>query len=150
MNISATTNTLWRNIALQDSLNLISIKTIIDRYGWLGADIVGSKGSSTLFLVIQHADLATQQKYLPLFREAVNNHKALKGNLALLEDRVALGQGKSKLYGTQVIVESGKRKLAPIEDEQNVNIRRMNLGLEPLEILLKDLIFNTNCRMNKS
>lgn len=131
---SAEANNLWKTIAWQDSLNLILVTAMIDKYGWLGSDVVGSKGSTTLFLVIQHADLATQLKYLPLFREAVAHGKVTKGNLALLEDRVALGQGKSQLYGTQMAFEAGKWKLAPIADEKNVNIRRMDLGLEPLEI----------------
>lgn len=134
---SAEVKDLWKTISLYDSLNLISIKAMIEKYGWLGNDIVGSKGSSTIFLVIQHADLDTQLKYLPLFREAVRNNKASNGNLCLLEDRVALQQGKSQIYGTQLIFEAGKWKLAPIVDEKNVNIRRIEAGLEPLEIYAK-------------
>lgn len=85
------------NIALlnkADSVNLIEVKNILDEYGWLGPDVIGGSGNITLFLVIQHADQATQEKYLPMMREAAKNGKAPPGNLALLEDRVALGQGK--------------------------------------------------------
>jgi hypothetical protein len=64
----------------------------LDKYGWLGADVVGGQGNSTLFLVIQHSDQATQEKYLPMMREAVKNGKAQGSSLALLEDRAALGQ----------------------------------------------------------
>lgn len=53
-----------------DSINLIKVKQILDKYGWLGADVIGSNGNLTLFLIIQHSDLATQEKYLPMMREA--------------------------------------------------------------------------------
>jgi len=85
-----------------DSINLLKVKAILDKYGWLGADVIGANGNLTLFLIIQHSDQLTQQKYLPMMREAVKNGKAWGGNLALLEDRVALGQGRRQIYGTQV------------------------------------------------
>ena len=55
----------------QDSINIIKIKKILDEHGWLGADIIGNQGNTTLFLVIQHSDLETQEKYLPMMLEAV-------------------------------------------------------------------------------
>ena len=80
----------WRLINEKDSINLIKIKKILDERGWLGADIIGGQGNSTLFLVIQHSDLETQLKYLPMMREAVKNGNANAISLAILEDRVAL------------------------------------------------------------
>jgi hypothetical protein len=126
---------LWKAISKKDSINLIKVTRILDKYGWLGPDIVGGQGSSTLFLVIQHSNQKTQEKYLPMMREAVKNGKAHGANLALLEDRVALGQGKKQIYGSQIHrnQETGKYFVAPIEDEPNVNKRRAAVGLEPLE-----------------
>lgn len=59
--------------------------------------------------------------------------------LALLEDRVALGQGKKQMYGSQIHRnnQTGKYFVAPIEDESNVNKRRASVGLEPLEEYVK-------------
>jgi hypothetical protein len=126
---------LWKSIGIKDSLNLIKVKAILDKYGWLGPDEVGSMGALTLFLVIQHSDLATQQRYLPLMREAVKNKKAAGANLALLEDRVAVGEGRKQMYGSQLRTDpkTGKSTFFPIEDEANVNKRRTAIGLEPLE-----------------
>lgn len=89
--------------------------------------------------VIQHSDLETREKYLPMLREAVKNGKALSMHLALLEDRVALGQGKKQIYGSQIHRDqkTGQWFVAPIEDEKNVNTRRASVGLEPLEVYLK-------------
>jgi hypothetical protein len=128
-------NKLWDTIGKKDSVNLTKVISILDTYGWLGPDKVGEKGNLVLFLVIQHADQNVQEKYLPMMREAVKNKKAEPANLALLEDRVALGEGKKQIYGSQIgeDTKTGKYYINPIEDERNVNKRRAAVGLEPLE-----------------
>lgn len=129
---------LWKVISRKDSVNLRQVRVILDQRGWLGPDVVGNQGNTTLFLVIQHADSATQKKYLPMMREAVKNGKAQASDLALLEDRVALAQGKKQIYGSQIHIDSaGKYFIAPIEDEANVNKRRASVGLSPLEDYVK-------------
>lgn len=88
---SAEMKKFYERCQAQDSVNLIHVLAILDQYGWLGPEEVGYDGNTTLFLVIQHADSATQRKYLPLMRQAVKDQKAYGSELALLEDRVALG-----------------------------------------------------------
>ena len=124
----------WKIINQKDSINLSKVKSLLDSYGWLGTDIVGRQGNSTLFLVIQHSDQRTQEKYLQMMREAVKNGKATGSSLALLEDRVALGQGKKQIYGSQ-IGRNNETKLyyvLPLEDPDNVDKRRAEVGLQPL------------------
>jgi hypothetical protein len=134
---------LLRPMMIQDSLNLIEIKTIIDTYGWLGPDEVGQQGSQTIFLVIQHADSLTQVTYFPVMQEAVKKGKAKAQHLALLEDRILTNQGKEQVYGSQVrINEAGQFEFFPISDEPNVNKRRAAVGLPPLEEYAKH--FNIN------
>jgi hypothetical protein len=125
----------WKTIEEKDSVNLVKVKQILDTYGWLGPHEVGENGALALFLVVQHADLATQEKYLPLMREAVQKGKAMPRHLALLEDRVLVRQGKKQLYGSQVKrnTDTQKMEFYPIEDEPNVNKRRALMGLGPLE-----------------
>lgn len=128
-------DSLWKVIGLYDSLNLIEIKKILDTRGWLGADIVGQKGNSTLFLVIQHADQKTQEQYLPMMRKAVANRNAAASSLALLEDRVALGQGKKQIYGSQIgmFAETNENYVLPLEDPDNVDKRRESVGLGKIQ-----------------
>lgn len=130
----------WKIIAEKDSINLIKVKKIIDERGWLGADIIGKPGNSALFLVIQHADLETQQKYLPLMREAVKIGNASARNLALLEDRVALGLGERQIYGSQIGHDSKTEEyyVLPLDDPDNVDKRRAEVGLGEL----KDYVSN--------
>ncbi|MEZ4755836.1 MAG: DUF6624 domain-containing protein [Flavobacteriales bacterium] len=124
----------WRRIVEKDSLNLLAVKRILDERGWLGPDVVGGKGNQTLFLVIQHSDQATQETYLPMMREAVAQGNARASSLALLEDRVALGRGERQTYGSQIGFDedTGSSFLLPLEDPDNVDVRRAAMGLGPL------------------
>lgn len=133
---------LWKVISEKDSINLIKVKTVLDERGWLGADVIGGRGNATLFLVIQHADLATQQKYLPMMRDAAKKGNAQPASLALLEDRVALGEGKKQVYGSQIGTDpkTGEHYVLPLTDPDNVNKRREQVGLGTIE----DYIANWN------
>ena len=124
----------WKIINEKDAINLTKVKSILDKYGWLGSDVVGGQGNSTLFLVIQHSDQATQEKYLPMMREAVKNGKAQGSSLALLEDRVALGQGKRQIYGSQIgrNPDTNLHFVLPLEDPDNVDKKRAEVGLSSL------------------
>jgi len=86
-------------------------------------------------LVIQHSDLETQQKYLPMMREAVTLGNARADNLALLEDRVALGLGKRQVYGSQIArePETGQYYVLPLIEPEKVNERRAEVGLGTIE-----------------
>lgn len=125
----------WEFINEKDSVNLTKIKGILDERGWLGPDIVGQQGSTTLFLVIQHADLKTQEKYLPMMREAAKKGNARPEHLALLEDRVAIGKGERQIYGSQVgrDQQSGEYYLLPMIDPDNVDKRRSEVGLGSIQ-----------------
>jgi len=115
----------WKILEKADSLNLSRAEAIIKNQGWPGPKIVGQQGSSTLFLVIQHADLQTQQKYLPMIRKAVSEGKAMASDLAYLEDRIAVAQGQKQIYGTQVQQdqETGDYYVPAILDPKQVIIR---------------------------
>ena len=128
-------NALWAAMGKSDSSNLIKVKVVLDKYGWVGPDVVGSKGNDALFVVIQHADSAIRDKYLPMMRTAVKNGKAQASQLALMEDRSALEHGKKQIYGSQIARDEKTNKyyIRPIEDEPNVDIRRVAVGLSSLE-----------------
>ncbi|TPG63089.1 hypothetical protein EAH73_17495 [Hymenobacter nivis] len=117
-----------------DTRNLAQLVTIIDKYGWPGRSLVGKAGATTAFLVVQHSDADTQRKYLPLLREAAAKGELEKSALALLEDRVLMGQGKPQIYGSQLTanMDTKKYQFYAIEDEAHVDERRAAMGLEPL------------------
>jgi len=68
-------------------------------------------------------------------REAVTKGNARASSLALLEDRVALGQGKKQIYGSQIgrNIETGEFYVSPLQDPDNVDKRRAEVGLSTLQ-----------------
>jgi len=133
-NDSEEVKALWETINEKDAINLEKVTKIIDEHGWLGSDIISKEGNSALFLVIQHSDLETQVKYLPMMREAVKAGNARASSLALLEDRTALGLGKKQIYGSQIGTDpdTDEHYVLPLEDPDNVDKRRAEVGLMPL------------------
>lgn len=124
----------WKLINEKDSINLIKIQNILNERGWLGPKEIGNQGNSTLFLVIQHSPLEVQEKYLPMMREAVKKGNANPSSLALLEDRVTLRKGGKQIYGSQIgrDPETGEYFVSPLEDPENVDLRRAEVGLGPI------------------
>jgi hypothetical protein len=118
----------------QDAINQAKVEAILDKYGWLGADVVGEDGNDALFFVIQHAGLEIQEKYLPMLRDAVKKGNAKASLLALMEDRVNIGEGKKQVYGSQLDNNStsGDLEVLPLEDPDNVDKRRAEMGLETM------------------
>lgn len=128
-------NNYWPVVEKADSINLIKVKAIIDEHGWLGPKTIGDRGNGTLFLVIQHSDPETREKYLPIMREAVKKRDASVADLALLEDRTALEQGRKQIYGSQIgrNEQTGEMYVLPLDDPDNVDKRRAEVGLPPIQ-----------------
>ncbi|MBP7512313.1 MAG: hypothetical protein KA981_10300 [Bacteroidia bacterium] len=137
---------LWKIINEKDSINQIKVSGILEEYGWLGADVIGEQGNSALFLVIQHSNIQMQEKYIPMMREAVKDGRAIGGNLALLEDRIALQKGRRQIYGSQITrnKENQLYYVRPLMDPDNVDKRRAEVGLVPIAEYLErwNIIWN--------
>ena len=144
--VSPTLDSIIKIVRYKDSIHLAIVTKILDEKGWVGKDKIGSLANNTFFMVIQHSDLKTQQKYLPMMRTAVKEGKTEARWLALLEDRVALGEGRKQIYGSQIYLnkKTNKSYVAPLEAPDNVDKRRKEVGLDPLSHYLKqwDLIWN--------
>ncbi len=89
--------------------------------------------------MLQHSYLNIQLKYLPLIRKASLSGDASKSHLALLEDRVAFRQGKLQIYGSQVgqFPDSKEHYVLPLLDPESVDVRRAEVGLQPLADYVK-------------
>lgn len=138
-------NTNPEEIKQIDIDNTKRLKEIIEKEGYLNIDEIGVEASNALWLLIQHADLDRdfQIKCLELMKQLHDGY-INKKNIAYLEDRVRVGTGKPQLYGTQFHRrEDGKLVLKDIEDVENVDQRRKEMGLGTLEEYKKD--FYSKC-----
>lgn len=129
----------WQLVSEQDSLNEIEVIKIIEEKGWVGKSLVGGQANMTLWLVIQHAPLETQEKYLPLLKKSVLKGESSGSHLALLEDRIQMRNGKPQTYGSQITTdkETGERVVYEIREPEYVNQRRKEVGLGPIEDYVK-------------
>jgi len=118
------------------------LKEIIADYGWPTIDLVGKKGADAAWVIAQHSDFEPefQAEALKLIRAAAEDDQASWGNVAYLEDRVAVAQGAKQTYGTQIGCVKGKAKLAtPLVDPDGVDELRAEAGLDPLDAYLAEL-----------
>lgn len=122
-------------IQQQDSICINKVSDIIDQHGWISVDRVGYFANQTLWLVIQHAPLEIQEKYLPKLRASVEKGESEGWYLAFLEDRILMYKGEKQTYGSQAKPNSktGKTHIYPIKDVSTVNERRAEIGLETIE-----------------
>lgn len=135
------TTTLKHSKTVQyiDSVNLSRIIPIIEKYGILGMKEIGGFGHYAITMTIQHSDLKTQEKYLPLFKEAFIKKKLSGSTYAMLEDRVAMKNKRLQIFGTQVmLLKNKKNELYPTIDIDNLQKRRDSIRLiDPIEDYLK-------------
>jgi hypothetical protein len=50
-NESDTIKKLWKIIEFSDSMSLMKVTSILDKYGWLGPDVIGNDGNRALFFL---------------------------------------------------------------------------------------------------
>jgi hypothetical protein len=126
-------------ISRVDSINVRKVIAMIEKYGWPKEYIIGSRGI-TIFLVLQHADLHVQEKYLPWVKSAVEDGELEADKLALYEDRIAVNSGKCQRYGSQIGFDAKSKRhyILPLFDPAFVDDRRKEIGLGPLQEYVKD------------
>lgn len=113
---------------------------ILTEHGWPGFDLVGEDGEDAAWAIAQHADhdVEFQRRALELLRTAVEAGQGSPGNLAYLTDRVAANSDEPQVYGTQVGCEGPTAVPGPLEDPDNVDDRRAEVGLPPLQEYLDE------------
>ncbi len=114
-----------------DIENREQLKEIVDRHGWPGRSLVGKDGAFAAWLLAQHSDLdpAFQKECLVLM-EKMPDGEIEDQHVAYLTDRILVAEKKPQRYGTQF---DEAFKPRPLEDPQNVDIRRAKVGLPPLD-----------------
>jgi hypothetical protein len=125
-------------IKKKDEKNAKIITAILDKYGFLGLKDIGMKGNLAITMTIQHADIETQEKYLPMFYEAAKKKKMMPSSFAMLADRVAVRKNRQQIYGTQINVANNKNEILPLWNPDSVDVRRKAIGMEPFQNYLKN------------
>jgi hypothetical protein len=122
-----------------DSTNLAKVDSIIKKHGWLSVKEIGLKANTAQFIVLQHADLETQEKYLPMLQKAMAERKILPSSYAMFVDRIEFKNHRTQKYGTQVLLfKNGRSELMPLQNPDSVLAWRQAIGIkEPFANYLK-------------
>lgn len=116
-----------------DFRNTERMKKIVADIGWPSASKVGEPISNMAWLLVQHADhdLSFQKQCLDMMKCEPEGEVSI-GDIAYLEDRVRVNEGRPQLYGTQFFSDKkeDEMKPRPIEDIENLDKRRKEAGLE--------------------
>lgn len=121
-----------------DSLNQLAVFGILDKMGW--PDGLSEKADDAIWLVIDHSDIESRKKYLPLIRQQVEEGNVSATDFATLNDRILMEEGKPQIYGTQVKMLAdivGDQStisvfLWPVEDAAALDSLRASIGLLPI------------------
>jgi len=112
-----------------DRKNSDNLQDIINEFGWPKPSLVGVKGTSAAFLILQHAPQAMQEDLLPNLNNEFQQGNLSGQQLALLTDKVLIKAGKKQRFGTQLAIVNGDIVFNEIEDEQNLEQRRAHMGM---------------------
>lgn len=116
--------------------NSQELEKIYDEIGFPTISKVGDEANAATWLIVQHAISRPQFmiKSFELLKQAVINNDANPVNLAMLEDRILVFQGKTQKYGSAYDWdENGELSPLPFDDLNLVNERRKSLGLDSIE-----------------
>jgi len=122
-----------------DLKNRDRLKEIIRDFGFPTRQLVGKDAMQGIFLIIQHSDgdKGWQKEQLPRIEEAVKKGDMDGQSYAYLYDRIKINGGEKQLYGTQFKNADPVNKtleLAETEDIENLDRRRMEVGMMPIKM----------------
>lgn len=121
-----------------------ALKAIFDRYGVPTYDMVGVQAAKDFVVMVQHQPPEFRLAVLPTLKANVDASQADPGAYAMVYDRTQRDQGRTQLYGQQLECTAGNAlEVAPLEDVENVNIRRARLGLMRLELYARFVRLNS-------
>lgn len=121
-----------------DEENRTKLKELLNSYGFPTKRMVGNEAMHGIFIIIQHSDedKIWQKSQLPNIEKAVRNGDMDGQSYAYLYDRIKINSGEKQLYGTQFAKVDFKNKIAELadtEDLDNLDKRRMEIGMMPIE-----------------
>ena len=121
------------DIARLDRENGVRLRAILDEYRWPSADLVGYQAEQSAWLLLQHDGIELMPELLPELCKAAARGEIPKSSLALTIDRSRIASGQKQIYGSQFKQDAqGHWQALPIEDEDSVDARRREMGMEPL------------------
>lgn len=117
--------------------NAARLREVLARGGWPGRARVGEDGASAAWRIVQHAigEPALLRGCLPLLQAAAAEGDADPAEVAMLEDRIRVSEGRPQRYGTQYDWSDDGTAMVPtvgVEAPESLTERRAGVGLPPM------------------
>ncbi|WP_435225390.1 DUF6624 domain-containing protein [Streptomyces sp. Tue6028] len=118
--------------------NAEALATVVHRYGWPAADLVGLPASTAALMILLHAPcLDFQLTCRDLIAEAAADGRCPALHHAYIADHCAVELGRPQYYGTRV--DPATLRPYPVRRPQTLDERRRDVGLGPLDEQLSRL-----------
>ena len=108
--------------------------------GWFLKSRYGPDAARAAFLIVQHAGLDTQRRFLPKLEGLAKTGEVEGEYVAQMTDRVAISEGRPQRYGTQFRCDGGKWRTYPLEDELHIEALRQEAGIRMTFAQLKTFL----------
>ena len=128
---------LYEEMARTDAANQRKALPILEKY-LAGTLPLSDESLTTLYYVIQHADLPVQAKYAPFIRSLFERDIITNVEFAWFTDRLLVRQRKAQTYGLQSYVYAGTGDpfLYPVSRKVRKAWRRIGLPVSDLNEIL--------------
>ncbi len=120
---------------LHTSKLLSDLDKLILTYGYPGKTLVG-QDYSLAFSIISSANTSYKEKYLQLVIDAANKNELDWRDVAYFVDKVKVAKKEKQVYCTQYKYDEKQKKIYyyPVEEINNLNVRRKKVGLDEITI----------------
>ena len=121
--------------------NARQLRELIERFGWPNERLAGSDGAEAAWLIAQHAiaEPDFMRSCCTLLEREVASGTVPKWQLAYLDDRVRVSEGRLQRFGTQFEFTPEGPELCPVENPDSLDARRLQVGLGPIADRLKSM-----------
>ena len=123
-----------------DSLNRVAVDSLLQN-GW--PEGLSAQSNRTIWLIIDHADVEYQERYLPLIEQQAVRGTISPSDYATLLDRVNVRRQRPQRYGTQTGYKQRDDEVFtfvyPIEDIDALDSLRLSVGLDSMHLYLRQV-----------
>ena len=114
----------WADINAVDKALLDELLTMVPAEGWFKKSVYGERAAGAAFLIIQHSDLESWRRFVPVLEPLVAQGEVEGQSYGLMYDRLAINEGRPQRYGTQMKCKDGRWVVDNLEDPGRVDERR--------------------------
>lgn len=123
-----------------DSLNRVAVDSLLQN-GW--PEGLSEQSNRTIWLIIDHADVEYQERYLPLIGQQAVQGTISPSDYATLLDRVNVRRQRPQRFGTQTGYKQRDDEVFtfvyPIEDIDALDSLRLSVGLDSMHLYLRQV-----------